>query len=366
MFGLYLSLVAIILHWYVFQRLSTFPLTRQRLPRRVLCTCALVMLGLFLAGRWLGHHAPGWPALVLEQVGLCWLVLLFLLAFCLLIVDSVTLFGLILRPYAVRLCAAALAVGLVLVLFVAVQGWRAPEIESYTVALPGLPADLDGAVLVVLSDLHLGTMFGPDWLAGRIDEVQALRPDLVVLAGDIFEGRDAPAEAYTSIFHRLQPRLGVYAVPGNHEYYGRGRAGSVLDTTAGFIVLRNTWVQPAPGLVIAGIDDLTVQGRTGQDTDYLTATLPHRPAGATVLLSHTPWQVERAAAFGVGLMLSGHTHNGQVWPFNYIVRQVYPHIAGQYQCAGMTLIVSRGTGLWGPRMRLWQRGEISHITLKRK
>jgi len=84
----------------------------------------------------------------------------------------------------------------------------------------------------------------------------------------------------------------------------------------------------------------------------------------TVLLSHTPWQAEKAANFGASLMLSGHTHGGQIWPFGYLVRRVYPLLGGRYEVAGMPVIVCRGTGTWGPRMRLWRPGEILRVTLR--
>ena len=84
----------------------------------------------------------------------------------------------------------------------------------------------------------------------------------------------------------------------------------------------------------------------------------------TIFVSHTPWQADRAARQGVGLMLSGHTHNGQIWPFTYIVGLRYPLLAGRYNVGGMPVIVCRGTGTWGPRMRLWSRGEILRIVLR--
>ena len=92
--------------------------------------------------------------------------------------------------------------------------------------------------------------------------------------------------------------------------------------------------------------------------------LSGRPPGATVFLSHTPWETEKAAGAGAGLMLSGHTHGGQIWPFSYMVRLRYPLLGGRYDVNGMTVIVCRGTGTWGPRMRLWRPGEILRITLR--
>jgi predicted MPP superfamily phosphohydrolase len=92
----------------------------------------------------------------------------------------------------------------------------------------------------------------------------------------------------------------------------------------------------------------------------------HPVNAATILVSHTPWSAETAAQAGVSLMLSGHTHEGQIWPFNYVVGLTHPFLAGRYEVNGMPLVVCRGTGTWGPRMRLWRRGEIARITLRRR
>jgi len=116
-------------------------------------------------------------------------------------------------------------------------------------------------------------------------------------------------------------------------------------------------------LVLAGVNDLTNHRRRCHDGDPLAEALTTRPSGATILLSHAPWQTDAAARAGVGLMLSGHTHGGHIWPFGYLVRLAYPYIAGRYDIQGMTMIVSRGTGTWGPRMRLWHRGEIVKVVL---
>ncbi len=83
-----------------------------------------------------------------------------------------------------------------------------------------------------------------------------------------------------------------------------------------------------------------------------------------ILMSHSPLEAVRASEAGVDLMLSGHTHGGQIWPFNYLVRLNNPFVAGRYQVGGTAVIVSRGTGTWGPRMRLWRRGEILKIVLR--
>jgi predicted MPP superfamily phosphohydrolase len=128
-------------------------------------------------------------------------------------------------------------------------------------------------------------------------------------------------------------------------------------------MLRNRWAEVRPGLVMTGVEDLRASRRDGQTGNPISQALAGRPPGATILLSHRPRQAETAANAGVGLMLCGHTHGGQIWPFGYVVRHSYPLLAGRYEVGGMRVIVCRGTGTWGPRMRLWRRGEILRLTL---
>ncbi|MFC1679725.1 metallophosphoesterase, partial [Elusimicrobiota bacterium] len=158
--------------------------------------------------------------------------------------------------------------------------------------------------------------------------------------------------------------MGVWAVTGNHEFHRRRRKGRDYLRETGFKILHDAWGEAAPGLVVAGVDDLTRSRRSGRGPGQIDTALKGRPEGATILLSHTPWYAEQAAKAGVGLMLSGHTHGGQVWPFGYLVQRRYPLLAGRYEVNGMPVIVCRGTGTWGPRMRLWKRSEILRVTLR--
>ena len=112
--------------------------------------------------------------------------------------------------------------------------------------------------------------------------------------------------------------------------------------------------------MLAGID---YQKWEAKDSLF-AKTLRRGPVGATVLLYHEPVRIAQAEQAGVELMLCGHTHGGQVWPFGYLLRMMYEYLAGRYEVGEMTLLVSRGTGTWGPRMRLWRRGEILRITLR--
>ncbi len=327
----------------------------------------MVIWLVFLLSR-IGHRQEGglltdW----FEILGMQWTGSLFLFAVPLLVADLLSGFGLLLpKAVVLRIRITALICGAFLVLIAHVQGLRPPAVEQYEMPVSGLPASLDGIKIAVLSDLHIGEMLlDAAWLNARVQQVQALKPDCIVLIGDLFERGSSPVMVSRAL-RGLSAPLGVFAVRGNHDALRSGRpdlAGDILEDS-GIRLLGDEWTELTNGLVLAGIDDLTSSRRRGgKGQDNLTRALTDRPAGATILLSHTPWLVEQAAAAGVSLMLSGHTHNGQIWPFNYLVRTRYPFLGGQYAVEDMNLFVCRGTGTWGPRMRLWQRGEIALIRL---
>jgi len=240
-------------------------------------------------------------------------------------------------------------------------------VHKYDIYLPNLPDAMDQKVMVGMSDLHIGSMLGKKWLKARISQVQSMRPDMIVLLGDIFEGHNPPDEGLLSIFHQLHAPLGVWAVPGNHDTMGSDDLLMSRLSDNGIRMLTNTWAEPVPGFYIAGVKDLRSHYRSGNRKSLIVDTLETKPlGGATVLLSHIPRDFGQAARRGVGLMLSGHTHGGQIWPFDYIVKRNYPVIEGRFDAGPMTVIITRGAGTWGPRMRLWSPGEILHITLNNK
>jgi predicted MPP superfamily phosphohydrolase len=350
------------MHVYVFWRAASVPFVARHVSRKGLSGAGVLLWLIFYLGRVMGHGGTGALAGTLELLGMSWMGILFLIFISLLAADLVTLFGFLLPRMSPTLRGWALLVGVVLSLTALFQGLRAPVTQKYEVALPGLPKAMDGTVLVALSDMHLGSQIGERWLAARVAQVMALEPDLVVLLGDIFEGHGEFGDKLIETLKGLSAPLGIWAVPGNHEFHGGGDM-SLFDE-ASFTLLRDRWVQVRPGLVLAGVDDLTSGRRRGQGSDSVSQALSGVPPGATILLSHTPWQAEDAAKGGVGLMLSGHTHGGQIWPFDYLVRSRYPLLEGRYEVDGMTVIVCRGTGTWGPRMRLWHPGEILHVTLR--
>jgi predicted MPP superfamily phosphohydrolase len=366
MFGFILVSAVTLMHIYVLWRAGSVPFLRRHITGKMLIITGMALWAMFLLGRIYGHDSAGACATVLELAGMTWMAVLFLTMVPMLAVDIATGFGLLLPRLAPSLRGAALVCGAVLSLIAMVQGLRPPVVEHYDVYVPGLPEKLDGTVVVGMSDLHIGATLDGKWLERRVAQVVAERPDMVVLLGDIFEGHSQPTKEHATTLQGLKAPMGVWAILGNHEFHGRDDSIIPLFQAAGITVLRNERVKVRPGLMLAGVDDLTSNHRSGLNTDLITRTLAAPSSGATILLSHTPWNPDLAAKAGAGLMLCGHTHGGQIWPFGYLVRRIYPLLAGMYDVDGMTVIVSRGAGTWGPRMRLWEPGEIIRVTLRAK
>ena len=364
MFGSILILAATLMHGYVFWRAGSVPFVKRRLPGRYLAGAGVLLWTVVFVARLHGHRGSGIAAIALESIGMTWLGALFLIFVSLLAMDLFTGFGILLPRHAPSLRGWALAAGGLLSAAALVQGLRPPVVEEYEVRLPGLSQSMDGTVVAAMSDLHMGTLLDERWLRARVAQVRALQPDLVVLLGDLFEGHGPPRKELVSVLETLSAPRGVWAVLGNHESHWDGDNTFLKAEESGIRLLRNRWVEVGPGLVLVGIEDLTANRRSGNGDDTIARAFEGRPPGAGILLSHTPWRAERAAALGAGLMLSGHTHGGQIWPFGYLTRFVYPLYDGEYEVDGMKVIVCRGTGTWGARMRLWHPAQILRITLR--
>ncbi|MFO7604722.1 MAG: metallophosphoesterase [Desulfurivibrionaceae bacterium] len=366
MFGLILISIVTIFHLYVFWRVGSVSFIKDRIPLKTLAAGGIILWSLFFLGRVYGHTGGGPIAAGLEFIGMTWMATLFLLFTTFLVADLFTGFGFFLRSRVPRIRGAALVAGLILALFGMIQGMRPPLVTDHQVALPGLPSELAGLKMVVVSDLHLGSQLGGKWLSGIVGRVLKEKPDLILLVGDIYEGHERPSGEILSAMRKLNAPLGVWAVLGNHEFYGGPEVIDALIDDSGLTVLRNSHVEIRPGLVLAGVESGGRHRLPENGAETLGQALPLNSPEPVILLSHKPWQVEEAAALGADLMISGHTHNGQIWPFGYLVKRMFPYLAGRYRVNGMTLLVGRGTGTWGPRMRLWLPGEILKVILVRE
>jgi predicted MPP superfamily phosphohydrolase len=196
----------------------------------------------------------------------------------------------------------------------------------------------------------------------------AQRPDVIVLTGDLVDGSVEALAQHVAPLGQLRARYGVYFITGNHEYYSGVDAWLAHLMTLGIRPLRNERVTLGEGpmaLELAGIDDWTASHFGGGHGADLPRALAGRDTNRElILLAHQPKAVHEAAEHGVGLMLSGHTHGGQIFPFGVLVRLAQPFVRGLHSVGETQIYVNRGTGYWGPPMRLGSAPEITLVTLQ--
>jgi predicted MPP superfamily phosphohydrolase len=355
----------LVFHLYLGWRLWSLPIFAHPKGHRALILVLAVLYVSYPLGRILYHH--GWPRLgtVLEYGGGVWMGTLVLLLSALGVVDLVTIFGLVLKTWVVPLRTGAIAVSLALAVVAWIGGYVRPRTVDLEVELPNLPASADGLVVAHLTDLHLGALIGQRRLQSVIEQIDGMEPDLVVVTGDLVDGDAGTVEDMVPVLETLTAPLGVYSILGNHEIYAGSDRCRQLMRDSGFVVLDNAAAEAAPGLWIAGVPDSgRGPGTDGLDGALETALAEVGESGAVVFLQHSPGNEQATAAAGAGLMLNGHTHGGQIWPFHYMVLRAFPHLAGVRKVDGMTQVVSRGAGRWGAPMRLFAPSEIYRITLR--
>jgi predicted MPP superfamily phosphohydrolase len=243
--------------------------------------------------------------------------------------------------------------------------WNAthPKVERVTVRMKDLPASWRGKTIAQISDLHLGFSVGRSFADNVVAAVNAENPAAVVITGDLFDGADGQLGGLAEALNALNPPMGTYFITGNHEtYLGVARAEEALRGKP-VRVLHDEMVEPG-GLQIIGIS-YPDRGRPKDVGAAIRSVRGFDPGKASVLLYHSPVQIPGIKATGVRLQLSGHTHRGQLFPFQFITDAVY----GKYDHGltvedGFAIYTSPGTGTWGPRMRTSSRSEITLIRLE--
>ena len=238
-----------------------------------------------------------------------------------------------------------------------------PRLVDFTVRLKNLPAAWRGKTVVQLSDVHLGRILGVDFLTRVVGWVNAQNPAMVLITGDLFDGARGNLEKLVAPINRLAAPQGIYFATGNHEtYLGVERAYEALRTTP-VRVLDNERVE-IDGLQVIGIS-FPERGQPSSFGEKMAKLQGFDPALPSILLYHSPSQVAEAKAAGISLQLSGHVHQGQLFPLQFITRLIFGkyyhglHVEGDY-----TVYTSSGTGVWGPTMRTGNHPEIAVINLE--
>ncbi len=260
--------------------------------------------------------------------------------------------------------------GAVAVLLVGLWRARRPAlVRIVDVPIARLPSDLEGLRIAQLSDLHIGSTLRREFVERVVHTTNGLEPDLIALTGDVADGFPRALRDDVAPLAALSAPLGKYFVTGNHEYYWDA-AGWVRELERlGFSPLVNAHRVLRRGsgrLLLAGVTDLSAPGGgPGPASDPAAAIAGAPESDVRLLLAHQPKSAFAARALGFDLQLSGHTHGGQYFPFNLLVRLFQPFVAGLHRLEAMWLYVSRGTGYWGPPLRLGAPAEITLIQLTR-
>jgi predicted MPP superfamily phosphohydrolase len=311
-------------------------------------------------GSWLGY---GWMGLVFVLFAscLCGEVLLLLPRLALALAGQDP------TPLLRGTRGAALVLGFAGAAWGVRSALASPTLHEIEVRIPGLPTAFDGYRVAHLSDTHISALVGRDWAADLARRVDSASPDLVVHTGDLVDGTVAALGPAAAELLRAKGRDGAIFVTGNHETYSGAGEWVAFVESRGWTVLRNRNVALRRGnseIRVAGLPDVHEGGPGGVRPDPDRA-LEGIPAGTPILLlAHQPVQARSVQGRGISLQLSGHTHGGQIWPFNHLVPLQQPLVEGFGRVGDVPVFTTRGAGFWGPPLRLFAPAEVPVLVLR--
>lgn len=333
-------------------------------------SCALIPLGLM--ARSMSERSPSTERLVLTAlVAMGQFSSLFV--FTLLrdvVMPIAALFAPVMATDYAREISVVIVIGMAL--FATLVGYinarRVASVVNVDVPIADLPAGLQGFSIAQISDIHVGPTIRREYVEGIVAAVNKLDADAIAITGDLVDGSVRELASHVEPLAQLRAKYGAYFVTGNHEYYSGERAWTKELRRLGVHVLMNEHVvldRGAEKLVLAGVTDYSAHHFDPAQRSDPAAALANAPAdaGAKILLAHQPRSAPAAEAAGFDLQLSGHTHGGQFWPWNFFVRLQQPFTAGLDRLGSLWIYTSRGTGYWGPPKRFGAPSEITRIRL---
>lgn len=220
--------------------------------------------------------------------------------------------------------------------------------------------------IVMASDIHLGTIISTRRVTKMVEKINAQKPDVILFPGDIVDEDLAPVirQNLGAYLKKLNAPLGIIGSTGNHEYIGGANSAVSYLRQHGLVMLRDTMMQLTENIYVAGRDDIESNRFAGEQRKSLKAITTNRPEGSfLIVLDHQPRAIPEAVENKADLVLSGHTHHGQMWPLNYITQAAFPVSWGHKLFDKTHVYVSSGLGSWGPPVRIGNRPEIVVITL---
>jgi predicted MPP superfamily phosphohydrolase len=395
------------IHWYLWRRLVK-DTTQAGRQRKVLTIAFLVLpatlLSAFILPRVLGAKV----SFVLSLIGYLWLAVLFYLLLTLLALEIPRLILLRMRAPQGEAAQSAGAIAPVIAETEAIQreagpqGWGAggaridrrlviargaaifagltatglvgygtrtalgpPVLKRVQIPLAKLPRGMDGYKIALVSDIHLGPLTGVDHTRRIVEAINGMSADAIAIVGDMVDGSVEELGDEAAPLRGLRSRDGGFFVTGNHEYFSGADEWVAEVRRLGLRPLRNERLE-IRGLDLAGVDDITgdVRGGTGSGMDLGKALGDRDPSKPVILLAHQPVVAREAAKYKVDLQLSGHTHGGQIVPFNFIAGLQQPVISGIGDVDGTKVYVTNGAGFWGPPVRVGAPPDITLVELR--
>lgn len=245
---------------------------------------------------------------------------------------------------------------------------RTPGIVEIDVPIARLPPAFDGFRIVQITDIHAGLTVGREWVETVVEEVRKLRPDMIAFTGDVVDGSVANLRDDVAPLASIAAPFGKFFVTGNHEYYSGAEAWVREMERIGYDVLMNEHrivERDGAKLVLGGVTDFTAaEHLTSHRSDPVAAFRNAPDDLVRLFLAHQPKTLRQTDDVAFDLMLSGHTHGGQFFPWNLLTTLDQPYLSGLHKPEGKWIYVSKGTGYWGPPVRVGARSEVTVVTLR--
>jgi hypothetical protein len=365
-----------LVNYYIFIR-GCQALQRDTMLRGTFLVIFPILAVSFIAGRFLERAwlSPLSDALV--WTGSFWLGAMTYFFFAILILDVLRLINhfapfypsWVNANYAQAKHRLAYAVAGVVLLLVVAGHVNAllPRVTRLSLRIPKKTDGVRFMSIAVVSDIHLGTIVGRKRLTKIVEKINSLNADLVLLPGDIVDEDIGPVirENLGAMLNTIRAKFGVLAITGNHEYIGGVERACAYLAEHGITVLRDSVRRVGGGIFVIGREDRSYNQFSGKKRKPLGELMEQVDATyPVILLDHQPFRLEEAISNGIDLQLSGHTHHGQLWPFNYLTRAIYEVSWGYRELGSTHIYVSSGIGTWGPPMRIGNRPEIVHLILQ--
>lgn len=355
----YLTAIIVFLSLHVFCAGTIHFFFTSKLTKIIFWVLPLLGPAIIILSFGLNRRSEGEIAGFFALLGHFWTGIIFLLfVSCLVMVLSqigLSLFKIDAKQY---IGVAGITIFFLMTIAAIAGGYQDPTIKTVEFKDAALP--VEKLNIVQLSDTHLGTGVSLKRVERMVEQVNALHPDLILITGDFFENGEDLMEANAMALRNLKAKYGVYGSLGNHEFYRGLQKSIIFFGYAGVTLLRGQSAEPIPGIIVSGLDDITTTKIKKKDFNDFLSALDHKKYN--ILMEHEP-KYFKTAANKVNLMLSGHTHNGQIFPFNFLVKLRYKYVYGPYTIGKTNFYITSGTFYWGPPMRLFSRNEIANIII---